>query len=115
MLISEGICKERRDQVKRIGHKEKRMVNQQLHINEITAYAKQFEKLVIAMEMLDEIREKINISAQKRLHTWSFRKLQQCIKYKANLEEVPVVYVNPKNTSKTYHRCGHVSQVNGRV
>jgi len=109
--------KKRPDLVKRIGHKEERMVNQQLHIaNEIIAYAKQFEKPVIAMEELDGIREDMNTSAKlnRRLHTWSFRKLQQYIEYKANLEGVPIVYVNPKNTSKRCHRCGHVAQANGR-
>ena len=38
--------KKKPDVVKRIGHKEERIVNQQLHIiaNEVVAYAKQFEK-----------------------------------------------------------------------
>ncbi len=110
--------KKRLDVVKRIGHKEKRVMNQQLHIiaNEIVAYAKQFEKPVIVMEKLDGIRENMNGSADlnKRLHTWSFRKLQQHIEYKANLAEIPVVYVSPKNTSKRCHRCGYVAQANGR-
>jgi len=110
--------KKRLDLVKRISHKEKRMVNQQLHIiaNEIIAYAKQFEKPVIVMEELKNIRKNMNGSAKlnRRLHTWSFRKLQEYIEYKANLEGISVVYVNPKNTSKRCHRCGHVAQVNGR-
>ena len=110
--------KKKLDLVKRIGSKEKRMVNQQLHIiaNEIIAYAKQFEKPVIAMEKLDGIRENMNSSTRlnRRLHAWSFRKLQQYIEYKANLEGIPIVYVNPKNTSKRCHRCGHVAQANGR-
>jgi len=110
--------KKRLDLVKQIGHKEERMVNQQLHIiaNEIIAYAKQFEKPVIAMEKLDGIRENMNSSTRlnRRLHAWSFRKLQQYIEYKANLEGIPIVYVNPKNTSKRCHRCGHVAQANGR-
>ena len=94
------------------------MINKQLHIiaNEIIAYAKQFEKPVIAMEKLDGIRENMNGSAKlnRRLHAWSFQKLQQYIEYKANLEGIPIVYVNPKNTSKRCHRCGRVAQVNGR-
>jgi len=110
--------KKRLDLVKQFGHKEERVVNQQLHIiaNEIVAYAKQFEKPVIAMEELDGIRENMNGSTKlnRRLHAWSFRKLQQYIEYKANLEGIPVVYVNPKNTSKRCHRCGHVAQANGR-
>lgn len=110
--------KKRIDLVKKIGCKESRIVNQQLHIiaSEIVAYAKQFEKPVIAMENLDKIRENMNGSAKlnRRLHAWGFRKLQQYIEYKANLEGIPVVYVNPKNTSKKCHRCGHVAQADGR-
>jgi len=71
------------DLVKRIGHKEEKIVNQQLHViaNEIVAYAKQFEKPVIAMEKLDGIRDNMNGSAKlnRRLHAWSFRKLQMYI------------------------------------
>ena len=37
-------------------------------------------------------------------------KIQTYIEYKASLEGIPVVYINPKNTSK--HRCGHVAQAN---
>jgi IS605 OrfB family transposase len=110
--------KKKFDVVKRIGHKEERMVNQQLHImaNEIVAYAKQFEKPIIAMENLNRIRENMNGSTKlnRRLHAWSFRRLQQYIEYKANLEGILVVYINPKNTSKRCHRCGHVAQANGR-
>ncbi len=93
-------------------------MNQQLHTvaKEIVAYAKQFEKPIIVMEKLDGIRDSMNSSAKlnRRLHAWSFRKLQMYVKYKANLEGIPVVYVNPKNTSKRCHRCGHVAQANGR-
>jgi len=111
--------KKRIDLVKRIGSKEGRIVNQILHTvaKEIVEYAKQFSKPVIVMEKLKNIRENMNGSAKlnRRLHTWSFRKLQTYIEYKANLEGIPVVYVNPKNSSKTCHRCGHVARkVNGR-
>lgn len=98
--------------------KEERIVNQQLHIiaNEIVAYAKQFEKPIITMEELNRIRENTNGSAKlnRRLHAWSFRKIQTYIEYKASLEGIPVVYINPKNTSKRCHRCGHVAQANGK-
>ena len=110
--------KKRLDLVKRIGSKEGRIVGQILHTiaNEIVAYAKRFEKPIIAMEELNGIRENMNGSAKlnKRLHAWSFRKLQTYIEYKANLEGIPVMYVNPKSTSKRCRRCGHVAQVNGK-
>jgi len=110
--------RKRVDLVKRICRKESRIINQYLHTiaNEIVAYAKQFEKPVIAMEDLSGITERINYSKKlnKRLHTWSFRKLQAYIGYKANLAGIPVLYVNSRGTSKRCHKCGHVAQVNGR-
>ncbi len=84
---------------------------------EVVEYAKQFPKPVIVMEKLKNIRENMNGSAKlnKRIHSWSFRKLQTYIVYKANLEGISVVHVNPKNSSKICHRCGHVARkVEGR-
>lgn len=111
--------KKRLDLVKRIGKKEGRIVNQILHTiaKEIVAYAKQFNKPVIVMENLKGIRENINGSAKlnRRLHAWSYRKLQMYIEYKANLEGIPVKYVDPKDTSKICHRCGHVARIEGRM
>jgi IS605 OrfB family transposase len=108
--------KKRLDLVKRIGCREERIVNQQLHIiaNEIIAYAKQFPNPIIVMEKLDGIRENMNGSAKlnRRLHAWSFRKIQTYIEYKANLERMAVVYIEPRDTSKKCHRCGHVTQAN---
>jgi len=111
--------KKRIDLVKRIGSKEGRIVNQVIHTiaKEVVEYAKQFPKPIIVMEELKNIRENMNGSGKlnRRLHAWSFRKLQTYIEYKSNLEEILVVYVNPKNTSKKCHRCGHVAQsVEGR-
>ena len=106
------------DLVKRIGSKEGRIVNHLLHTiaKEVVEYAKQFKKPIIVMEKLKGIRENMNGSAKlnRRLHAWGFRKLQQYIEYKANLEGIPIVYVNPKNSSKRCHRCGHVAQANSR-
>jgi len=64
------------------------------------------------MEKLGGIRENMNGSAKlnRRLHAWSFRKLQTYIEYKANLERIPIVYVNPRNNSKRCHKCRHVAQ-----
>jgi putative transposase len=40
------------------------------------------------------------------LHSWNFRKLQFHIEYKAKLEGLPVVYVNPRGTSSLCPICG---------
>ncbi len=109
--------------VKGLKEKEKRKVNQQLHIiaNQIIAYAKQFPKPVIVMENLNGIRRSFRGSKKlnRRFHNLPFRKLQTYIEYKANLEGIEVKYLTgkeTKNTSKTCHRCGHVARkVNGRI
>ena len=55
----------------------------------------------IALENLKEIRKKINHSKglNGRLHRWGFRKFQQVLEYKAKLNGIEVVYVNPHKTS----------------
>lgn len=112
--------KKRLDLVKRIGSKEGRTVNQMLHeiAKGVVEYAKQFPKPVIVMEDLEGIRDRISGSNKllnRRLQSWSFRKLQKYIEYKALLSGIPIVYVKPKNTSRTCHRCGFtVDEVKGR-
>jgi IS605 OrfB family transposase len=108
--------------VKGLKEKERRKVNQQLHIiaNQIVAYTKQFPKPVIVMENLNGIRDNFKKSKKinRRFHSLPFRKLQIIIEYKALLEGIEVKYLTKKetrNTSKTCHICGHVAQVKGRI
>jgi len=62
----------------------------------------------IVMENLKGIRRRINYGKKmnRRLHSWSFRRLQFYIEYKAKLEGLPVKYVDPKNTSSLCPICG---------
>jgi len=107
--------------VKELRGKERRKVNQQLHIiaNQVIAYAKQFPKPIIVMENLNGIRKNFKKikNLNRRFHSLPFKKLQTIIEYKALLEGIEVKYLTKKetkNTSKTCHRCGHVAQVKGR-
>jgi len=105
--------------IKAIGEKEKRKVNQQLHVlaNQVVEYVKQFPKPVIAIENLNGLRRRMDFSKRinRRVHSMPYRKLQTYIKYKANLEGIEVRYVEARGTSKTCHGCGHVARkVNGR-
>ena len=113
--------KHRFGKIKELRGREKRKVNQQLHIiaNEIVAYAKQFPKPVIVMEDLNGVRENFKKSKElnRRFHSLAFRRLQTYVEYKALLEGVDVRFLPKKevrNTSKKCHRCGHVAQVEGR-
>jgi putative transposase len=74
---------------------------------EVVDFAKQ-HGFGILMEDLKGIRKRINKGRMlnRRLHSWNFRKLQFYIEYKAKLEGLPVVYVNPKGTSTLCPICG---------
>jgi len=51
----------------------------------------------------------------RRLNSWSFRKLQKFIEYKALWSGNLVSYVNPRGTSSTCPICGKRSDPNGRL
>lgn len=41
---------------------------------------------------------------------WSFYQLQKFVEYKAKLQGVSVEYLDPRYTSKTCNKCGHVGK-----
>jgi len=87
------------------------------------------ERLTIVMEDLKNIKKGINkrklkknkysnkkqmmrtnsLSLLGRLNRANFRRVQFMIDYKSKWNNVPVVYVNPKNTSRACSRCGYVN------
>ncbi|MDR1895560.1 MAG: transposase [Prevotellaceae bacterium] len=101
--------------IKSIGSKEQRYmkdVNHKISGN-IVKFAKN-QKAIIQMEKLTDIRERINYTKKlnKQLHNWNFRQLQIFIEYKANAEGIPVLYIDPRNTSRKCHKCGHIEKNN---
>ncbi len=70
----------------------------------------------IALEDLQGIRDRIKARRRHRakLHNWTFGQLRQFIVYKAAQAGVPVVFVDPANTSRTCPVCGHVDKRNRR-
>jgi transposase, IS605 OrfB family, central region len=103
------------DVFKRLRGKERRIVNHELHriAKEIVEYAKQFPSPVIwrSSRVLNFKKGK---KLNRRFHSLPFRKLQKMVEYKAKIQGIKVVYIDPKNTSKTCHRCGYVTHVEGR-
>jgi IS605 OrfB family transposase len=73
-------------------------------------------RMGIALEDLKGIRknsEKTVKKVQRSQHSsWSFYQLRQFIEYKALIAGVPVVSVDPRNTSRTCIHCGHVDKKN---
>lgn len=68
----------------------------------------------IALEDLKGIHEQVTVrKAQRRVqHSWVFRQLRSCIQYKARLAGVPVMLVDPRNTSRTCPQCGLIDKRN---
>jgi IS605 OrfB family transposase len=69
----------------------------------------------IALEDLDGIRERVTArggDARNRLSGWAFAQLGAFIGYKAKLAGAPVVYVDPRDTSRTCAECGHCERSN---
>jgi IS605 OrfB family transposase len=73
-------------------------------------------KAVLVLEDLTHIRSRTTVQKRQRArhHNWSFGQLRQFLTYKAQRAGVPVVFVDPRNTSKTCSRCGHASKENRR-
>ena len=68
----------------------------------------------IALEDLTGIRARVSVRGPQRatLHGWAFRQLRAFVVYKAALAGVPVVLVDPRNTSRTCPACGGVDKAN---
>jgi putative transposase len=69
----------------------------------------------IALEDLKGIRDRITArggDARNRLSGWSFHQLFSFLSYKAQDAGIPIVQVDPRNTSRTCSVCGHCEQAN---
>lgn len=69
----------------------------------------------LALEDLTYIRERASgFSRQMRwlLGNWAFEQLKQFLVYKAEAAGIPVVFVDPRNTSRTCSVCGYCEKAN---
>ncbi|WP_260180578.1 RNA-guided endonuclease InsQ/TnpB family protein, partial [Actinoplanes campanulatus] len=66
----------------------------------------------IKLEDLSGIRERMTVKKAQRsdLHSWAFHQLRQFVGYKAVIAGVPVVLVDPRNTSRQCAECGHIDK-----
>ncbi len=71
----------------------------------------------IALEDLTGIRTRITVRRKQRRihHSWAFHDLVQKIKYKAALVGVPVVLIDPRNTSRECSVCGYIDKHNRKT
>jgi IS605 OrfB family transposase len=68
----------------------------------------------IALEDLEGIRDRVKASRRQRarLHNWGFFELRNLIDYKAAREGIPVLLVDPRNTSRQCSCCGSIDKKN---
>jgi len=71
----------------------------------------------IALEDLTHIRSRVTAGKSRRatLHSWAFAQLRAHIEYKARLGGVPVLAVDPRNTSRTCPACGTIDKTNRKT
>ena len=75
-------------------------------------------KRAIVLEDLKGIRKRARKGTRKTvcktmrqaLSSWSFYQLRRFIEYKAKAAGVQVIYVDPRNTSRTCSKCGHIDK-----
>jgi IS605 OrfB family transposase len=102
--------------LKRVASKEGRFRKHQNHVisKRIVESAERTGR-GIALEDLEGIRARVTArggEARNRLSGWGFAQLGSFIDYKARLAGIPVVYVDPRNTSRTCAECGHCEKAN---
>lgn len=104
--------------LKRLAGKERRFATNANHVisKQIVKAAKDTER-GIALEDLTHIRERVTARRSQRatLHSWAFAQLRAFVTYKARRVGIPVVAVDPRNTSRTCPTCGHVAKANRRT
>lgn len=68
----------------------------------------------IVLEDLKHIRSRVRARRSQRatLHSWSFSQIQTFLTYKARMRGVPVMFVEPRNTSRRCPSCGHTDKSN---
>jgi len=101
--------------LKKLAGKERRFANNVNHLisKQLVVKAKDTNR-AIALEDLEGIRSRVTVRRSQRatLHNWAFYQLRTFITYKAKRYGVPVILVDPRNTSRTCPSCGHIDKAN---
>jgi putative transposase len=100
--ISKRLCR-------REGTREHHRIDYRLHqvANSVLKFAEE-RKSAIVLEDLKGMRPKWSKELNRRLSIWPRRKLHQIIEYKAQWKGIPVVKVDPRNSSRTCPTCGRI-------
>jgi putative transposase len=94
---------------RREGAREHHRIDCRLHevANSVLKFAEE-RKSAIVLEDLKGFKSKRSKDLNRRLSMWPRRKLHQIIEYKAQWRGIPVVKVDPRNSSRTCPTCGRI-------
>jgi len=98
-----------RNLCRREGTREHHRIDYRLHqvANSVLKFAEE-RKSAIVLEDLKGFKSKRSKELNRRLSMWPRRKLHQIIEYKAQWRGIPVVKVDPRNSSRTCPICGRI-------
>ncbi|MCD6301847.1 MAG: IS200/IS605 family accessory protein TnpB-related protein, partial [Staphylothermus sp.] len=105
-----------REAIRRHGRRARNILTDSCHCSRrIVEIAKEYNALLV-LEDLNKLRNRANGSRRfnKKLSLWAYRRIQSYIHYKAILEELPIAYVDPRNTSKISPLGGKLKFINYR-
>ena len=101
--------------IKYIGSRENRYINDINHTITKALVDKYGANTLFVLEDLTNVRtatEKVNIKNRYVSVSWSFYQFRQLLEYKAQMNNSIVIAVNPKYTSQTCTKCGHIEKSN---
>jgi len=98
-----------RNLCRREGAREHHRIDYRLHqvANSVLKFAEE-RKSAIVLEDLKGFKSRRSKELNRRLSMWPRRKLHQIIEYKAQWKGIPVVKVDPRNSSRTCPTCGKI-------
>ena len=102
--------------LQKLSGREARFAKDTNHVisKEIVACAKGTNR-GIKLEDLSGIRDRVDTFGRRQrvvLHSWAFHQLAGFVSYKAQRAGVPVIFVDPRNTSRECAECGHIAKGN---
>jgi IS605 OrfB family transposase len=104
-----------RRKLKQLAGKERRFATDTNHrISKQLVKTAQDTARGLALENLTHIRKRVTARRGQRtiLHSWAFAQLRGFIEYKAQRAGIPILAVDPRNTSCTCPACGHIDKAN---
>jgi putative transposase len=92
------------------GRREHRRIEYRMHqvANAVLDFAEERKAAIVLEDLRGVFKPKRDKALNRRLSMWPRRKLHQAIEYKAEWRGIPVVKVDPRNSSRRCPICGRI-------